>query len=223
LAHQLARPQILQFADELLALCRSLNPTLIYLVQEDVVQALKRNFRRRGSGFRDFVIDLATSTPLAQANNWKGYAGMVQFWQAFVALTDELFERYPSRKLKIDNSAGDWAVYNQHVVDFLSIPLMSDQSISPSEAQNLIGLYKDRHSDHQFEVRFADGELTINFFLKVWKRLVRRASNVFEAEGWPFEIRFEAVDLNDGLVMKIGGQDVDYLPLVGTVADRVSA
>ncbi len=223
LAHQLKRPEIIQFADELVALSTSLNPTLIYLVQEDVAQALRRNFRRRGSGFRDFVIDLATSTPLAQANSWTGYAGMVRFWQAFVSLTDELFERFPSRKLKIDNSAGDWAVYNQQVVDFLSIPSMPEQHISPTEAQNLVGLYKDQHSDRQFMVRFEDGELTINLFSGVWKRLVRRASNVFEAESWPFEIRFEGVDLNDGLVLKIGGQDVDYLPLVGTVAERVSA
>jgi hypothetical protein len=99
---------------------------------------------------------------------------------------------------------------------------MPEQRISPTEAQKLIGLYKDRHSDRQFMVRFADGELAINF-LNVWKRLVRRAPNVFEAEGWPFEIRFEAVDLYAGLVLKIVGQDVDYLPLVGTVAERFSA
>jgi dephospho-CoA kinase len=223
LAHQVSRSQIIQFADELLALSAPLNPTLIYLVQADVAQALERNFKRRGPGFRNFVIELATSTPLAQANGWEGYAGMVRYWQAFVALTDELYERFPSRKLKIDNTAGNWEVYNQQVVGLLSIPLIPEQSISPSEAQRLIGLYKDRERDREFIVRVVNGELTINLFLKVWTRLVRRAPNVFEAAGWPFEIRFEAADSSDGLVMTIEGQDVDYLPLVGIVAEQASA
>lgn len=191
LAHKVEIPQILQFAAELQALSEPLNPTLVYLVQEDVEQALERNFNRRGTGFRNFVIDLATSTPLAMDRGWEGYAGMLRYWQAFVALTDNLYKRFPSRKLKIDNTAGNWDNHNQQVVDFLSIPLIPEQTISPTEARRLIGLYKDRQSGQDFTVRFEGGELSINLFLKVWTCLVRHAQNEFLAEGWPFEISFE--------------------------------
>jgi len=223
LAHKVERPQILQFAAELQSFSESLNPTLVYLVQEDVEQALERNFNRRGTGFMKFVIDLATSTPLAKDRGWEGYAGMLLFWQEFVALTDELFERFPNRKLKIDNAAGDWESYNLQVLDYLSIPLIMEQRMLPNEAKRLIGLYKDSRSGQNFRVRFEAGELRINLFLKVWTRLVRRATNKFLAEGWPFEISFEADDINGHCVMKIGGRDVDYLPLVGTVAEKASA
>ena len=46
---------------------------------------------------------------------------------------------------------------------------------------------------------------------------------VFIAEGWHFEVSFESDGLSGASAMKIGGRDVDYLPLVGTVADMASA
>jgi thymidylate kinase len=222
MAYNVERAQILRFAAELQALGEPLNPILVYLVQEDVEQALARTFDRRGAGFRDFVIDLATSIPLAVNRGWEGCAGMLQYWQEFVALTDKLFERFPYRKIKIDNTAADWETYNLQVCEYLSIPLVPEQTLSSSEASRLIGFYQDRHSGRDFAVRFEDGELHINLFLKVWTRLVRRAQNEFLAEGWPFVISFEADDFHGASVIKIGGRDVDYLALVGTVAERAS-
>jgi hypothetical protein len=201
----------------------SLNPALVYLVQEDVNQALARNFSRRGAGFRDFVIELATSTPLANDKGWEAYTGMLRYWQAFVALTDERFNRFPSQKIEIDNTAGDWEIYNQQVVDFLSIPLIPEHKILRTESQRLVGLYKNQKGDQGFAVRFEGGELIITLFWKVCSRLVHRSQNEFWAEGWPFEISFESDDLNGACVLKIDGRDVGYLPLVETAADRVSA
>jgi hypothetical protein len=222
MAHQVANPQIFQYADELEAIIAPLNPALVYLVQDDIEQALERNFLRRGSGFRNFVIRLATTNPLAKANLWEGYAGMLRYWQVFVALTDELYERFPGWKIKIDNTAGNWDVYNQQVLDFLSLPGIPEQAISPGEVQRLIGHYLDSQRGYDFTVRSESGELIIDFPLKVSARLVQRAHHVFEAEGWPFEIHFEVDDINDGTVMKICGNDVDYLPLLGIEAKRVS-
>jgi thymidylate kinase len=220
LAHNVERAQIIQYAAELQAIIQPLNPTLVYLVQEDVEAALERNFNHRGSDFRNHVIELATSTPLTKVRGWEGYDGMLLYWQEFVALTDELFQRFPSRKLKIDNTAGDWDAYNQQVLGYLALPLIPEQNISPTEALNLIGLYKDRQTGKEITVRLESGGLTINLFLNVWTRLVRRAQNVYLAEGWPFEISFESDNFSYALEMKIGGRNVDYLPLVGTVADR---
>ena len=46
---------------------------------------------------------------------------------------------------------------------------------------------------------------------------------MFLAEGWHFEVSFEvADDLREISMVRIGEKDVDYLSLVGTVADKVS-
>lgn len=223
MAHQVERETILHYADELTAVSQALKPTLVYLVQKNVAQAMERNFNRRGPGFREFVIQLAASKPLSQANGWEGLAGMLRYWQAFVSLTDELYLRFPGRKIKIDNSAGDWEAYNQRVLNHLAIPRIREQRVLPAEAQSLIGTYRDPRSGKEFAVRSEDGELSINLFLEVWTRLVRRSRNGFEAEGWPFEICFEPDDLKSVRRMRIDGRDVDYLPLVGTMAEKVSA
>jgi thymidylate kinase len=220
LAHNVDRPKILQYADALQALIEPLNPTLVYLVQEDVEKALERNFKRRGKGFMDYVIRYATETPFTRRRDWEGYEGMLKFWQAFVALTDDLFQRYRIRKLRIDNSAGNWSDYNHQVLGCLSIPLVPEQGVSPNEVLALIGVYKDRKREKEFTVRYENGELTINLFLDVRTRLVRRMEKVFITEGWHFEVSFESDGLSGASVMKIGGRDVDYLQLVGMVADK---
>lgn len=221
--HNVERSQIFQYADELGAFIESLNPILVYLVQDDVENALERNFNRRGNGFRNYVIEFATSTPLAKTIGWEGYEGMVQFWQVFVALTDALFMRFPARKLKIDNTAGDWDTYNQQVLGFLSIPWIPEQNISQTEALGLIGVYKARQSSKDFSVRYEAGELSINLFLNVRTRLLRCAANTFLAEGWPFVINFESSEMSGASMLQISGKNVDYLALVGIVADKVSS
>lgn len=90
LAHNVAGPEIIQYYHELEKVVEPLNPALIYLTPNDVHQALENNFCNRGPGFTDFVIELATGTPYAKQRGLQGYAGMVTFWQGFVALTDRL-------------------------------------------------------------------------------------------------------------------------------------
>ena len=220
LAHNVDRPKIIQYADELQTLLESLNPTLVYLVQEDLDRALERNFKGRGKGFQNYVIQYATGTPFAKQREWEGYAGMVMFWREFVGLTDELFQRYRIRKLKIDNSAGNWDDYNRQVLECLSIEQMPEPRVSQSEALKLIGVYKDRSADKEFIVRYEDGQLTINLFWNVRTRLVRQTERVFLAEGWHFEVSFESDGVSGASAMKIGGRDVDYLSLVGVVGAR---
>jgi hypothetical protein len=200
-----------------------LNPTLVYLVQEDVDRALAQNFERRGPRFRDYVIRYTTDTPIARRRGWQGYQGMAMFWREFVALTDELFQRLYIRKCRIDNSAGNWEDYDRQVLACLLLPLIPERDVSQREATKLIGVYKDRASDKEFTVRFEDGALTIDLFLETRTKLVQRADGVFLAEGWHFEIRFESDGLSGASVMRIGGRDVDYLSRVGTVADKTVA
>jgi hypothetical protein len=222
LAHNVDRPRILRYADELQALIEPLNPTLVYLVQGDVASALERSFKDRGTGFRDYVIQFATGLPLAKRRGWQGYEGMVMYWREFVTLTDELFDRHRIRKIKVDNSAGNWDDCNQQVLDCLAIPLIPELRVSPSDAARLVGLYKDRRTGREFTVQYEDGGLTINVFLGVRTKLVPRADKAFLTEGWHFDISFEPDGPSGTMVMRIGGRDVDYVRLVGTVADRAS-
>lgn len=222
LIQNLPRAKIIQYADRLVEIIVPLNPTLVYLVQADLEKALERNFKNRGAGFQEFVIKLTTDTPLARERGWVGYDGMVKFWDEFVSLTDELFHRSGMRKLMIDNSAGNWEQSNQQVLTCLSIPRVAEQGLSLEDAQRFQGTYKDRLSGKEFVVCHQDGDLTINLFLDVQTHLVGRSGDTFQAEGWHFLISFEGDDVGRAQLMRIAGRDVDYLKLVGTIAERVS-
>jgi hypothetical protein len=222
LIHNVERSRISQYGEALQAIIEPLNPFLVYLVQEDVGGALRRNFANRGKGFEDFVIHLSTSTPLAKQRGWEGYEGMVMFWREFVSVTDELFQKYHIRKLMLDTSTGNWDDCRRQVMESLSLPLRLDPIVTKQEALELVGVYKDQSSDKEFTVQYEAGELTVDIFLKVRTRLVKRAEKVFLTEGWHFEISFEAADGSSRINrMRIGGRDVDYLSLVGTVAEKM--
>lgn len=221
-AQDLDRGEILRYADEMHALLEPLDPTLVYLVQADVDAALARNFARRGPGFQAFVIRYATGTPIAQRRGWQGYAGMVSFWREFVALTDEIYERYSIRKCRIDNAAGQWSAYERQVLATLSLPRIPERTLSQDDALRFVGAYKERGGDKTFTVGYAEGALTIDLFLETRTPLIWRADGLFVAAGWHFEIRFEPAGADAATVLSIGGRDVEYVALVGTVADRVA-
>ena len=108
-------------------------------------------------------------------------------------------------------------------MECLSIPMIPERGISKSEAMRWIGVYKEPRSGRDFTVDYEGGELTINLFLNVKTRLVRRAEKAFLTKGWHFQVSFELDGLGRASVMRIGGRDVDYLRLVGTVAEKISA
>jgi hypothetical protein len=218
LAHNVARKRIIQYADLLWEIIEPLDPALVYLTQKDVARAFERNFSDRGNGFKGYVVRYATGTPFAKQSGFSGYDGMLAFWREFVALTDELFHRYGGQKLMIDNSARDWHSYNRQVLDFLSIPLVPEPDLPQSEALSFVGTYRDEHSGRQFTVQYEDGVLSVDLFLNVRTRLIPKAEGILLTEGWHFEVSFEKDVSGDVGTLSIGGRDVDYLSLVGTVA-----
>jgi hypothetical protein len=219
--HDVGQPDILSYGITLQEIIRPLHPALVYLTQRDVPAALGRNFRDRGSGFQEFVVGYASGTRYARARGLQGYDGMVVFWRDFVALTDELFDRYTIAKLKIENSAGEWERYNRQVMDFLSLPMLDEPAVSEAQTRWLLGTYRDEEQGRIFPVVYEDGKLLINFFQTAWTHLIPDGKGAFYAAGWCFEIRFEH-DRSGGVKrLVIGGRDVDYLALVGTVAEKV--
>jgi hypothetical protein len=219
--HNVAQPDILSYADTLQEIIRPLHPALVYLTQRDVPAALERNFRDRGAGFQEFVVGYATGTPYARARGLQGYDGMVVFWRDFVALTDELFDRYAIDKLKIENSAGEWERYNRQVMDFLSLPTLDEPAVSEEQARRLVGTYRDEVQGRAFPVVYEEGRLLINFFQTVWTHLIPDGEGAFSTAGWYFEIRFEHDSTREVRRLVFGGRDVDYLALVGTMAEKV--
>jgi hypothetical protein len=210
--HNVETAAILAGYDRLQALLAPVNPVLIYLVQDDVPQALRRNYANRGEGFVQFVIDLVAQTPYAQKHNLTGYEGTFTFWQDFVNLTNTLFAQTRFGKLRIENSAGEWERYNREVVAFLGLAYVPEYTLTEADAEQYVGTYLDAQHNCRFQVAYENGALLMNVLSQT--TLVPQGDHRFAAEGWHFIIEFAEDRLT------IGGQDIDYLALVGTVALR---
>ena len=78
-------------------------------------------------------------------------------------------------------------------------------------------MYLDTVKDRQFKVTARHEGLYINFFHTVYTRLIAKTETAFWTEGWHFEISFEKLYTGE-VMMTFGGEDIDYLKLVGTVA-----
>jgi deoxyadenosine/deoxycytidine kinase len=218
--HNVDRNRIVQYASELETVMQALNPALVYLVQPNVPQALERNFRNRGKGFEDYVVQFATGTPYAKIRQFKGYEGMVCFWQDFVGLTDDIYRRLHMSKVWIDNSSQQWDRQNHQVMSFLSSPIKPDPRTSERQAAKYLGTYKPENGKKTYAIEWEPEHLSVNLFLDVKTTLIHKTGNVFYARGWPFDICF--VESTPGKVdsFSIRGKTVDYLPVTGIVATR---
>jgi hypothetical protein len=199
-----------------------LQPALVYLTHNDTKQALAENFTRRGSGFKDFVIKFAITTPYAQQRGLIGHEGMVEFWVDFAALTDQLYDRFRFRKIAPLNATGEWETLERRVLDFLSLEYVIEQQLPEDIAAAFTGTYFDQREDRTFTVRYRNHDLVANLFLDDWTRLIPKADSSFLAAGWHFVVNFDKDPTGKASALRIAGQDVDYLSLVGTVAERVS-
>lgn len=220
--HNVSKHKIHQFSDDLQGIIKPLQPALVYLAQSDVSEALEKNFNNRGAGFMDYVIKVSTNNPYAQNRGLQGFQGMVVFWQDFVTLTNECFDRFQFQKIALDNSTGDWVRLKSRVTEFLSIPYIVERQVSDEEAARHIGTYTEEASGKEYVVQYRDHELTINIFLEDWTRLIPITDCSFIAEGWHFEVCFEEDTFGKIESLRIDGQDIDYLSLAGTVAKKMS-
>lgn len=219
-ANNLDEGVIIAYAHRLLEVIDPVTPLLIYLAQPDVTGALVKNFENRGEKFRSFVEAFACGTPYAKRRNLTGHDGMITFWKDFVRLTDTLYEDLDFRKFKLDVSGDRWDDYYQEITEALHLSFIPDPLISEEEAQKYIGKYVQGEDSRVFTISFQDGKLLVDVFLDVASPLIKETDNTFAVSGWHFKVYFEENELGKFHRIHIGGKDIDYLKLVGVVAEK---
>lgn len=219
--HCLDKPVILEFGMKLEQVIAPLKPALIYLTHSDIQKALEENFHNRGPGFKDFVIKYVSGTPVARQQNWTDDAGVVKFWEEFVALTHALFQQFNFDKLSLDVSAREWENYNHRVAEFLSLSCKPDPQIAQNEAKKFVGTYRFQGGGREGTIQYENGTLVTDIFMKVKTKLIPVNDLSFIAEKWHFELIFHRVPSGEITAFTIAGRDVDYLKAVGLEAKKV--
>jgi hypothetical protein len=117
-----AEPALLsRYVAEVIECLHNLNPVLIYFYHVDVAQALRAICAVRGSVWEAYQVNWKVASPYGVQCSLSGFAGLVQLYQLYRALCDDLFAQLELPKLAICNE-GHWARYYNTILTFLALP-----------------------------------------------------------------------------------------------------
>ncbi len=118
-----AEPAILQhYVAQVIEIIDDLNPVVIYFYRADIAQALRTICDERGSAWEAYQVNWKVSSPYGAQRSLQGFDGLVQLYQDYRALCDDIFAQLTQPKLAILNE-GDWAMYYREILAFLQLPL----------------------------------------------------------------------------------------------------
>ena len=99
-----------------------LNPVVIYFTHPDIAHALRSICDARGSEWEEYQVNWKVLSPYGVERSLSGFDGLVQLYQSYCALCNEIFAQLTLPKLAIRNE-GDWARYYQKILSFLQLSL----------------------------------------------------------------------------------------------------
>ncbi|MGI8553444.1 MAG: hypothetical protein ACR2PL_22070 [Dehalococcoidia bacterium] len=173
-----------------------LRPAIIYLRTDNVAGTIRRICDRRGGQTERNFIRRATGSPYGRRLGLIDFPGLVSFWTDFRSLADALFAHSNLAKLNVDNTAGDWMVYERSVLDYLAITPVVPPQHPIAELAQFAGRYSVVQNDTETfcEVRVQDRRLYLDGVPEVWPacHLIPQTTDTFAVESLPFTVTFEA-------------------------------
>lgn len=117
-----------RYISQVLECLRPLDPTLIYLYQPDVAHALHTICETRGSWWQDYQVDWKVGSPYGKRHSLQGFDGLVQLYQTYSVLCDDIFAQLAIPKLGICNE-GDWETYYHDILSFLDLDIEQKREV----------------------------------------------------------------------------------------------
>jgi thymidylate kinase len=184
---------------------RPLAPRLVYLRQDDVDATLASATDARANGHREMYVERAEGSPYGRRRGLRGFDGLIAYWEAYRALTDELFARSALERLALASAIG-WPARRRTLLEFLDLP---DAQPPPGDVGRFVGWYDGT------EVRLEQEDLYAYDLPDRWHRLrlVPLGGRAFEVESLPHRVVFE-----EDAVGRVTGLRVTGPPMLVTPA-----
>lgn len=117
-----ARPDVLRaYIAQVIETISDLNPVVIYFSHPDIARALRRICDARGSEWEAYQVNWKVLSPYGRERSLQGFDGLVQLYQDYCALCEDIFAQLALPKLAIRNE-GDWIRYYEEILSFLQLP-----------------------------------------------------------------------------------------------------
>jgi len=159
-----------------------LNPAVIYLYQDDTEKHQRKNWEKRGSYFKEGIIEETDNTPYCKSQNLLGEDGAIKLWNELASLSSELYNELDFLKIKIEISEQKWDNYRKQIIKFLDVTQLEET------------VYKNKFSEYfgnyaEFVIHEKDGRLCVDAFCPNLK-LILTNEDEFDIEGFPISFKF---------------------------------
>lgn len=116
-----ATPEVLRaYVAQVIESISDLHPVVIYLSHPDIAAALRRICDARGSQWEAYQVNWKVHSPYGKARSLHGFDGLVQLYQTYCAICEDIFEQLPLPKFSIRNEE-DWTTYYEDSLAFLQL------------------------------------------------------------------------------------------------------
>src|SRR5713226_5304814 len=117
-----AEPEVLRsYIGQVIECISDLDPVVIYFYHEDVARAIRAVCDARGGEWVTYQVNWKVASPYGVQRSLHGFDGLVQLYQDYRTLCDDIFAQLTMPKLAIRNE-GDWAMYYREILAFLQLP-----------------------------------------------------------------------------------------------------
>lgn len=141
--------EIRAFVVEVCKIIAKLNPTIIYLGQENTQRAVLSMLEERGSDFSAFIVSRISGSPYASEHGLSGVEGLTEFFVHYSQLIESIMEASAAEPefnltiVQLDKSSFSWPEINAQLSDTFDLPPMPDYFLSPAGVNTLAGSYED--------------------------------------------------------------------------------
>lgn len=116
-----AEPHMLyQYVAQVIEYLHSLHPVVIYFYHHDIARAIRTICDERGSAWEAYQVNWKVASPYGVQRSLQGFDGLVQLYQNYRAICDDIFAQLTLPKLAICNE-GNWERYYHEILTFLQL------------------------------------------------------------------------------------------------------
>lgn len=113
---------ILDYARQVPFLIEKTSPVLIYLIPGDIRSHIERTYAQRPERWQTKIDSFIQKTAFGRARGLSALEGYITFIEELKRISDELFQLYDLRKVRINVTRSGWDDCARRITEFLDIP-----------------------------------------------------------------------------------------------------
>ncbi len=214
--------RIARYVARIETIVRPLEPVLIFLHQRDPRRSLRRICKNRGDAWKSWFIGRPAECLYGKHRGLNGFDGLVTYWSAYGDVMHRLYNRSMCAKLAIENSVGDWEMYQNAMCNFLDLPTVNLSTRTEHIYRTWLGTYEYVRDDERkrCKLRMEHGHLVAYDVPWLWHRnhLLPMGIDAVRAAAFPIDLISERGASGTVDAIHVVGREM----LRGTVALRLT-